>query len=125
MTREAYQLMINHTTRWIDYIHKVSVSIDPALSCGRGYPDTKEIILPSWLSRYDVMYRMYYVLHEMVHCMVGIKHDSTFMKVEDVILALWDIRIVRKKVYPKQLFWKDLEIDNIPAKKEVQNAKDI
>lgn len=116
MTEDTYQMVINHTLRWIDYIHSITVTIKPNLPYGMGFPRTKEIVLPDWLSRYDPLYRMYYVLHEMVHCMVGIKHDATFMRVEDVILSLWDIKIVRKKVYPKQLFWKDQEIENIPSK---------
>jgi (p)ppGpp synthase/HD superfamily hydrolase len=110
-----YQRIINHTRDWIDYNKKIVVSINEDIPCGRGYPQTREIELPVWLNSFDVMYRIYYVIHEMVHCLTGIKHDKRFMSVEDTLLNMWDLRIVRRKVYPKQLFWKDRDILNIPS----------
>lgn len=118
MTENAYQKVVDHTTRWIEYLHKVTVKLND-IPRGMGFPATKEIELPLWINKYDVIYRIYYVVHELVHCIVGHKHDATFMKVEDVLLALWDIKIVRKKVYPKMLFWREQEITNIPGKEGV------
>lgn len=84
---------------------------------GRGYPREKKIELPIWLNRYDVMYRVYYVLHELVHCMVGVEHNLMFMKVEDAILDIWDIKIVRRTVYPRMMYWNGMRIRNIPNKR--------
>jgi hypothetical protein len=113
MTVKTYQKVVDHTLRWLDYSHSIRV-IKRGVPRGEGFPGIKLIILPTWIDSFDVAYRLYYVLHELVHCMVGIKHDITFMKIEDVVLAIWDIRIVRKKIYPKVIFLKERKIKNIP-----------
>lgn len=118
MTSEAYQIVVDLTIKWLDYVHDVNVSIKN-VPFGQGYPSLKSIVMPIWLDKYDVVYRMYYVLHELVHCMVGVKHDENFKLVEDAILAMWDIEIVRKKVYPRTIKWKGIEIPNIPSNKRI------
>lgn len=117
MELNTYQNIVNTTLRWLDLnkVMKVSVIIRTDIDRGRGYFIEKEIQLPSWLETSDPGYRLYYVLHELSHCLLGYKHDKTFKKIEDVILDLWSISIERKKVYPKRLFWHGKEILNIPA----------
>jgi hypothetical protein len=99
------------------------VSLDPTAITGLGFYVDKHIIMPTWLDDYDPIYKVYYVLHEMVHCMTGEKHDEIFKRVEDVILALWDIKIIRKKVYPKVIYWREQEVENIPGRRSKNDGK--
>jgi hypothetical protein len=122
VTPAAYQTVVNHTIRWLDYVHNVSVSVQD-VPYGQGYQRFKVIVMPMWLEKYDVVYRLYYVLHELVHCMVGVKHDKNFKLVEDAILAMWDIEIVRRRVYPKKLSWKGKDIVNIPNAKRITRVR--
>ena len=117
MELETYQKVADTTLRWLslDKVVKVKVLIRDDIDSGRGYFDRKEIHMPAWISSCDPGYRLYYVLHELIHCLIGYKHNQTFKQVEDTILDLWDIKIKRKRVYPKQMFWHDKEILNIPA----------
>jgi hypothetical protein len=114
MKEEGYKHVINSTKRWIDYSYPVSVIVDEMLSSGRGWFYDKKIELPTWINRYHVSFRIYYVVHELVHCIVGVKHDDTFKRVEDKLLALWDIRIVRKTVYPREFYYHGKKIRNVP-----------
>ena len=116
MTEDAYQTIVNHTIRWVEYTQKVKVTVNNLLKAGRGYFLEKRIEMPKWIERYDINYRIYYVIHELTHCIVGIEHDDDFKKVEDILLSLWDIRIERKSIYPRKLFCNNKEILNIPYK---------
>lgn len=115
MDQKSYQKIVNSTLRWLDLQHiKVGVTIRSDIDRGRGYYDTKEVQLPAWLEECDPHYRIYYVVHELTHCLLGYRHDKPFKRVEDVLLGLWDIAIERKKVYPKRLFHDGKEVLNIP-----------
>jgi len=114
MHQKGYQHVVNSTRRWVNYKKPVSVVVNELLSSGRGWFLEKKIELPAWISRYDVSFRIYYAVHELTHCMVGVEHNANFMKVEDKLLALWDIRIVRKKVYPREIYYHGEKITNVP-----------
>ena len=64
--------------------------------------------------KYHIGYQIYYAIHELCHCIVGLEHDKAFKTMEDRLLNLWDIKIVRCKAYPKKLFMRSQEIKNIP-----------
>jgi hypothetical protein len=119
----TYQKIINTTLRWLnlDTVIKVKVTINLEIDRGRGYYDTKEMELPPWLDECDPSYRIYYALHELAHCLIGYKHDKAFKRLEDILLSLWDIRIIRKSVYPKRLFHLEQEVFNIPTYKYTIN----
>lgn len=115
LKQSTYQKIVNNTLRWIDMQHiKVTVSVRDDINRGRGYFYTKEIMLPSWLYECDPCYRIYYTIHELVHCLIGYAHDKTFKKIEDILLSLWDISIERKSVYPRRLYYNNKEVFNIP-----------
>lgn len=103
------------TKRWVDYNVPVDVAVIEILSSGRGWFLEKKIELPKWINKYDVAFRLYYVVHELVHCMIGTEHDKNFKLVEDKLLAMWDIRIVRKKVYPRGIYYHGVKITNVPS----------
>lgn len=84
-----------------------------AVARGRGYFLKRKIILPEWVSEYDRFYQIYYAVHELCHCMIGYEHNEAFKMVEDCLLNLWDIKILRMRVYPKKLFREGREILNI------------
>lgn len=77
------------------------------------------ITLPHWLWEYDRYYAIYYVVHEACHIVRGMlyddfgRHDKAFKKIEDEALALWKIRIVRNRSYPKELYVDGIKIHNI------------
>lgn len=77
------------------------------------------ITLPKWLENYDESYAIYYCIHETCHVVNHLKygynglHSETFKRIEDEALALWGIRIVRKKAYPKELYANGQMIRNI------------
>jgi predicted SprT family Zn-dependent metalloprotease len=99
---QDYQKIVHHTQSRLDNTDEVTVLIKD-IPAGRGYFDDKKIMLPKWLEGHGRIYGVYYVLHELCHCLVGVKHDETFMTLEEFLLCLWDIRIVRRKVYPKTI----------------------
>ena len=113
LTIEGYQKVVDNTLECLELNIVVTVTIAEIMR-GRGYFVEKKIMLPAWLSEHDVVYQVYYAVHELVHCLLGYRHDETFKKIEDVLLDLWGIEIERKKVYPKKLFLKGKEIINTP-----------
>ena len=77
------------------------------------------ITLPKWLEKYDEQYATYYAVHETCHIVVRLKgtrrgpHCENFKRIEDEALALWGIRIVRRKAYPKELYANGQSVYNI------------
>jgi len=76
------------------------------------------ITLPKWLEKYDDNYAIYYAIHETCHIVNYLKyrnrgHCEDFKRIEDEALALWGIRIVRAKVYPKELYVNGQKVYNI------------
>ncbi len=117
LTVEGYQKIVDDTLIILNLECEIAVTVTIAdIARGRGYFVEKKIILPAWLCEYDLAYQIYYVIHELVHCLLGYKHDKVFKKVESILLDMWDIRIVRLRVYPKKLFLDGKEIFNIPYK---------
>lgn len=106
---DDYKKIIDSTIAWLDMEMDVSVTIAD-VKRGRGYCEEKKMILPLWLNECDTAYQVYYAIHELTHCLLGYRHDKSYKKVEDVLLGLWGIQIVRKKVYPKRLFLDGKEI---------------
>ena len=96
LTMEGYQKVADDTLECLDLNIEVTVTIAD-IARGRGYFVEKKIMLPVWLSEHDVVYRVYYVIHELVHCLLGYRHDKSFKKVEDVLLDLWGIEIIRMR----------------------------
>lgn len=114
MNERGYQHVVDTTRRWVNYTKKVTVTVNEILSQGRGWFMEKKIEMPAWVSRYDVSFRIYYVVHELTHCMVGVEHNKNFKTVEDKLLSLWDIRIKRRSVYPKAIYRDGKKISNVP-----------
>lgn len=77
------------------------------------------ITLPKWLEEYDEQYAIYYAIHEACHVVVHLqnkysgRHCEYFKKIEDEALALYKIRIVRKKAYPKEVYANGQSVYNI------------
>src|SRR3989339_2128186 len=94
-----YKKILDYTRSLIDYDPVVTVTIAD-IRRGMAYYDKKKIILPTWLNEFDMVYQVYCVIHELVHCMIGYKHSETFKKLEDILLSIWGIEIVRMRVYP-------------------------
>jgi len=113
LTIEGYQKVVDNTLECLELNIVVTVTIAEIMR-GRGYFVEKIIMLPVWLTEHDVVYQVYYAVHELVHCLLGYRHDETFKEVEDVLLDLWGIEIVRNRVYPKKLFLEGKEIFNTP-----------
>lgn len=80
--------------------------------------------LPKWLEGYDKQYAIYYAVHETCHIVNYFKgkhngiHCENFKRIEDEALALWGIRIVRMKAYPKELYANGQQVYNIVRKKQ-------
>lgn len=117
---EDYKKIVDSMIACIGTKVNISVTVKDIFR-GRAYFIEKAMILPVWLGEYDVAYQVYYAIHEFTHCMIGYKHDDTFKFVEDVLLELWGIKIVRMKVYPKKLFLDGKEILNIPYNKRFED----
>jgi hypothetical protein len=111
---DDYKKIVDFTVAWLKLEFDITVKIAD-IDRGKGYFNEKKIILPAWLDEYDVAYQVYYVIHELAHCLLGYKHDESYKKAEDFLLSLWCIQIVRKRVYPKKLFLEGIEIYNLPA----------
>lgn len=124
LTTEGYQKIVDDTLLCLELNIVVTVTIADITS-GRGYFVDKKIMLPVWVSGCDVAYQVYYAVHELVHCLLGHRHDKTFKKVEDVLLGLWGIEIVRMRVYPKKLFLEGREIFNIPYNQRYADSSEI
>lgn len=114
MDIDGYKHVINSTKRWVNYTGAIDITINALLSSGRGYFQDKKIELPAWINRFDVAFRIYYAVHELTHCLIGNSHDENFKKMEDKLLEHWDLRIVRKKVYPRELYHKGIKVLNVP-----------
>lgn len=113
LNREDYQKIVDYTRSAINYRRSVSVLIKD-IPMGRGYFFKKVIMLPKWLEKHNKLFGVYYVIHELTHCLVGVKHNQNFARMEDYLLGLWDIRIVRNKAYPKKIIHRGVEINIIP-----------
>jgi len=115
MTKETYQMIVNRSLSWINRSElKISISVKNVRG-GRAWYDTKEIEMPLWINNFDVIYQIYYIIHELVHCLTGHKHDKDFKLVEDCLLRMWGIEIKRKRVYPKELKFNGKIVTNIPS----------
>jgi len=70
------------------------------------------VSIPKWAWTYGEGYLMYYVLHELTHYVGGklSGHGVFFKQMEDILLAKWDIRIIRAKCYPKAVYYKGKQI---------------
>ena len=108
---DDYKKIVDCTIAWLEIEMEVSVSI-ANIERGLGYFNEKIMILPLWLNECDIAYQVYYAIHELTYCLLGHRHDKTYKKVEDILLGLWGIQIVRKNVYPKRLFLDGKEIFN-------------
>ena len=82
------------------------------------------ITLPKWLENYDKQYATYYAIHETCHIVTHLTyhkrlmHSEVFKRIEDEALALYGIRIVRAKAYPKELYANGQQVYNIVRKKQ-------
>lgn len=82
------------------------------------------ITLPKWLENYDEQYATYYAIHEACHVVTRLKsmrrgpHCENFKRIEDEALALYGIKIVRKKAYAKELYANGQQVYNIVRKKQ-------
>ncbi|OGM12058.1 hypothetical protein A2V80_02330 [Candidatus Woesebacteria bacterium RBG_16_39_8b] len=119
-----YKKILDYTRSLIDYDPVVTVTIAD-IRRGMAYYDKKKIILPTWLNEFDMVYQVYCVIHELVHCMIGYKHSETFKKLEDILLSIWGIEIVRMRVYPKRLFLDKREIFKIPGRQNLIDSSEL
>jgi hypothetical protein len=117
MTQREYQMVVDRTRKLIGYRRPVKVSVED-LAYGQGYYEDKIIKMPCWIEKYDTAYQIYYVVHELCHCIIGVQHTQLFKVHENTMLGLWNIRIVRKTVYPKKLYVWGVECNNIPSKEK-------
>jgi len=121
-----FKRIVDHTISWLEIGIEINVTVIVAnIDRGRGYFNEKKIILPVWLSEHDVAYQVYYAVHELVHCLLGYRHDEAFKKTEDVLLDLWGIEIVRNRVYPKKLFLDGKEIYNTPYNRRFTDSFEV
>lgn len=114
MRLSDYQAVVDLTSEALG-IATIEVKIKNVLG-GRSLPHS--ITLPLWLHDYDEAYGIYYAVHETVHYLrysvPGLRgHNDIFKEKEDKALALWGLRIVRKKAYPKYLYDNGKRINNI------------
>lgn len=123
MTREEYLPIIE---RVLDHFEvkprnlKVRVKkVSGGGRCRHNGNNDFSITLPHWLWEYDRYYAIYYTIHEACHLVrvmlhsYARSHNETFKKIEDEALALWKIKIVRAKAYPKELYVNGKKIYNI------------
>ena len=69
---------------------------------GMARPRRGYFTVPTWAWKYGEHYVMYYTIHELTHFSNGgMRHGDVFKQIEDTLLALFDLEIERKKVYPK------------------------
>lgn len=118
MTQREYQMIVNKARQRAGYRPCVSVVVRD-LSCGQGYHEEKIIMMPYWVDKYDVAYQIYYVIHELCHCIVGVAHSAEFKMFENTMLGSWGIRITRKSVYPRRLYFMGVRCRNTPADAEI------
>jgi hypothetical protein len=113
MTSQDYRTIIDLTAKHFKIdLSNVALRIKKVAGGRAGH---NYITLPQWLEEYDENYRIYYAVHEVCHHIVGIErwHDQVFREVEDKALALWGLKIIRSKAYPKELYANGQKINNI------------
>lgn len=114
MNRKDYQVIVDLTSEALR-ISSIPVRIKKVYG---GRANKNYITLPKWLEEYDEQYQIYYAVHETCHYLrysiKGIyRHNSLFKSYENEALALWGIKIIRKKAYPKTLYANGQRIKNI------------
>ena len=109
MDRKDYQAIVDLTSEALG-ISSIPIRIK---NVGGGRANKNYITLPKWLDKYDEQYQIYYTVHETCHYGFGRNHFSLFKMGEDKALALWGIKIERKKAYPKALYANGQRIKNI------------
>jgi len=72
----------------------------------RGYArnGSRSVSIPKWATERSEAYAIYYVVHEVCHHIAGMGHGTDFQDCEVKALALWDIKIERKKIYARALY---------------------
>jgi len=110
MKLEDYQVIVDLTSEQLE-ISSVQVRIKKV---NGGRANKNYITLPKWLDEYDEQYQIYYAVHETCHYGLGRRrHNLLFKKDEDRMLELWDIKIERKKAYPRVLYANGKRIENV------------
>lgn len=73
---------------------------------GRANWKSNSITIPAWVAKYGENYSIYYILHELTHYYKGSLggHGPLFKEIENKLLSVWGISIIRAKAYPKTLF---------------------
>lgn len=113
VTQREFMAMVVVTLDVIQIPEKISITLKN-IDCGRGYYFEKKIFLPNWIGKYHVVFQIYYMIHELSHCIAGTSHSSLFIVTEDHLLALWGIKIIRKRVYPEIIYFNGAEVLNVP-----------
>lgn len=113
LRHNEYKEIVDCTLEHLKWDFDVKVKI-AEIDRGRGYFFEKMMILPAWLDEHDAVYQAYYAIHELTHCLLGYRHNQIFKAAEDLLLDIWDIQIIRKKVYPKKIFFDGKEVYNTP-----------
>lgn len=114
MTEHEFLYITLVTLTELEFPERISVELRE-LGSGRGYYFEKHIMLPTWIGKYHPAFQVYYLIHEICHCIVGHYHTPLFKITEDHVLAVWSMRIVRRRVYPKKLYFNGEEILNVPT----------
>lgn len=75
---------------------------------GRARYKTRSITIPTWIFKGIKEYRIYYMVHELTHFIGHEKfgiggHGKLFKKIENQILADYNIIPIYSKAYPKEL----------------------
>ncbi len=110
MKLKDYQVIVDLTSKALK-IPSIKVRIK---NVNGGRANKNYITLPKWLDNYDAYYQIYYTVHETCHYVEKRrKHNLLFKECEDRMLALWGIRIIRKKAYPKALYANGKRIKSI------------
>ena len=112
MNRQDYQVIVDLTSEALG-VKTMPIRIKKVYA---GHANKNYITIPQWVEKYDEAYQIYYAVHEICHYdKKGRRsHTSLFKYDENRMLELWDIKIVRKKAYPKTLFCNGQPVKNIP-----------
>ena len=71
---------------------------------GRFSRKTGRFSVPAWAANRGEAYLIYYTLHELAHLWAN-SHNGIFRERENALLALWGVRIERKRVYAKRAWF--------------------